>query len=73
MVNFNDLTVDEQIKCIEVMRAKDMEKVLNSTYNPMQIRLNRKAINSYYDNLIKELVGENNKKEQNEERLSKIV
>ena len=72
-INFYDLTKEEQIRCIEIMRQKDIEKILDSTYNPMQIRINIKTINSYYDNLIKELNGLNNKIDDNEQRLSKVA
>ena len=72
-MDFYDLTLDEQIRCIEVMRQKDMEKVLDSTYNPIQIRLNRKAINMYYDGLIKELKQNNITNEAEKEELSKVA
>lgn len=72
-INFYDLTKEEQIRCIEIMRQKDIEKILDSTYNPMQIRLNIKAINSYYNNLIKELSVTSKKDDDYEERLSKVA
>ncbi|MBR3524140.1 MAG: hypothetical protein IKN87_05625 [Bacilli bacterium] len=73
-MDFYDLTLDEQIRCIEVMRQKDIEKVLDSTYNPIQIRLNRKAINMYYDGLIKELKQNSIKpNEVEKEELSKVA
>ena len=71
-MNFYELTYEEQVKCINVMRAKDLEKVLDSTYNPFQIRLNRKAINAYYDNLIKELSMEKDITDD-EQKLSKVA
>ncbi len=59
MVNFNDLTLEEQIRCIESARRRALEDTLSNVYNSTQIRINRKEINIYYDNLIKELMRNN--------------
>jgi len=72
MINFNDLTLEEQIMCIENTRQKEMEKILNSTYNPKQIKLNLMVINTYYNRIIKE-VSKNYYKTNNEEELRKVA
>ena len=72
MINFYDLTFEEQIKIIEVMRQRDLDNVSKCTYNPIQYRINSKAINIYYKRLIKELSKNNSYVEEIEE-LSKVA
>ena len=59
MVNFNDLTLEEQIRCIESARRRELEDTLSNVYNSTQRRINQKEINIYYENLIKELMRNN--------------
>ena len=72
LYEYNDLTIDEKIMIYNSMRERDINKLLDSTYNPKQIKINEIIINSYYDSLIKELLKEE-KNKNNEERLSKVA
>ena len=72
LYEYNDLTIDEKIMIYNSMRERDINKLLDSTYNPKQIKINEIIINSYYDSLIKELLKEE-KNKNNEESLSKVA
>lgn len=70
---YNDFTAEEKIMIYNSMRKSEIEKLLNSgTYNPKQIKIEEIIINSYYDSLIKQVLKEE-KKMNNEERLSKVA
>ena len=52
---------------------KNIDKVLDSTYNPTQIRLNIKTINVYYNKLIKEVSKNEYNQDKVTEELRKIA
>ena len=73
-MNFYDLTLEEQIRCIESARKRVLEETLSKVYNSLQIRINRKEINAYYDNLIKNLMSDNiTQGEVEKEELRKVA